>query len=392
MIPPILKRLSKPLLPNTFMKYVDVKNQRANYSNKPKAQNGGRKILLPLMLFFLIIIAAVFFSGDIKALFNPISIVANFTGSSLKETDGRTNVLILGSDRRSVGNVTSVLTDTIIVASIGRVDNDVVLISLPRDLWVQSPAQGFYERINAMYTYGGSTDTTKVVENVLGIPIHYYAVVDFNLFQETINVLDGIEIDVETAFEDFEYPVEGKENDNCGRTAEQIEEMKEQSPVYVFPCRYEYIKFEKGPQKMEGPTALKYARSRHGTNDENTDFARAKRQQKIIVAVKNKALSLNTLLNPSKLKELYDTYAANVDTNISLTDAQGFYLLSQEVDFSNIRSIVLDDRSSAEVGGLLYHPSDSSLYGGRYVLIPRAGDFSQIHAYVQKYIFELKGN
>jgi len=84
---------------------------------------------------------------------------------------------------------------------------------------------------------------------------------------------------------------------------------------------------------------------------------------------------------------LYDSYAKNVDSNIDFSTAQGFYLLSQKIDFGTFRTVVLDDRSKANDGGLLYSPEDTSLYGGAYVLIPRVGDYSQIHAYVQKYIF-----
>jgi anionic cell wall polymer biosynthesis LytR-Cps2A-Psr (LCP) family protein len=138
---------------------------------------------------------------------------------------------------------------------------------------------------------------------------------------------------------------------------------------------------------MNGKTALKYVRSRHGDNNEGTDFARSKRQQNVISAIKNKAMSTKTLLNPVKLKELYDAYAKNVDTNVTMSNVQSFYLLSQQVDFNKIISVVLDDRSEAVEGGLLYAPEDNTLYGGQYVLIPKIEDYSQIHAYVQKYLF-----
>jgi anionic cell wall polymer biosynthesis LytR-Cps2A-Psr (LCP) family protein len=138
---------------------------------------------------------------------------------------------------------------------------------------------------------------------------------------------------------------------------------------------------------MDGDTALKYVRSRKGNNGEGTDFARSKRQQKVIMAIKDKALTLGTIMDVTKLKELYDLYRNNVDTNIDFGDVQGFYLLSQQIEFDSVRSIVLDDRSGANEGGLLYHPSDASLYGGAYVLLPRIGDYSQIHAYVQRYIW-----
>ena len=138
---------------------------------------------------------------------------------------------------------------------------------------------------------------------------------------------------------------------------------------------------------MDGETALKYVRSRKGTNDEGTDFARSRRQQRVIMAIKNKMLSLETLIDLPKLKDLYDAYSDNVDTNIGFDDIQSFYLLSRKIDFETLRSIVLDDRSGANEGGLLYHPTDTSLYGGAYVLVPLAEDYSQLHAYVQRYIF-----
>ncbi len=138
---------------------------------------------------------------------------------------------------------------------------------------------------------------------------------------------------------------------------------------------------------MDGETALKYVRSRKGTNNEDTDFARSARQQKVIMALKDKVLSVETFINPQKLKDLYDAYAANVETNLTFADIQSFYLMSQQINFSNIASIVLDDRSAVEEGGLLYSPEDTSLYGGAYVLLPQSGNYDQMHAYVQRFLF-----
>lgn len=340
-----------------------MKNRRAI-----KTKN---RIVFKSMIFGVVLFGLAFFillfSKGTGAVFNPISIVGNISNSTIKQTDGRTNILLLGSDKRGAGEIKSVLTDTIIIASIGKLDKSVVLLSLPRDLWVESP-MGYKDKINSMYAYGGSKETKKVAEKVLGIPIHYYVVIDFNLFKQTINIIDGIDVTVENTFDDFSYPIEGKEN------APDSE-------------RYQTVHFEQGAQKMDGDTALKYVRSRHGNNGEDTDFARSKRQQKTILAIKDKALSLKTLANPTKIKELFNAYSENIDTDISLTDLQGLYLFLQDIDFTKIRSVVLDDRSTADNGGLLYAPADTSLYGGSYVLIPRAGDFSQLHAYVQKYIF-----
>ncbi len=349
------------------MKYMNVAKKRN--TAQPKQKNYKKPILIAACVLGFFGLSLILFGNDVKAIFNPISIVANISEVKLNETDGRTNILVLGSDKRQGDTRSATLTDTILVASIGRVDKTVTLISLPRDLWVKTTGPTpFFIKINAVYAYEGGEGISQVVENVLGIPIHYYAVVDFELFKDTVDTLGGVEVVVDNSFVDSEYPVEGKEN----------------APLNE---RYETVSFSAGKQQMDGETALKFARSRKGSNNEGTDFARAARQQKVIMAIKDKALSLNTIINPAKLSDLYNAYEKNVDTNLTFNDIQNFYLLSQQINFEDVTSIVLDDRSAADSGGLLYAPEDTSLYDGQYVLLPRNGDFSQMHAYVQRYIF-----
>jgi LCP family protein required for cell wall assembly len=334
--------------------------------------------------------------GSILTPIDIVSTVGGVKGEKLKETDGRTNVLVLGSDQRTSGyQVGSMLTDTIILISLGKSTKDAVIISLPRDLWVQSQ-NGGRMKINELYgSYGGkegtgSEEILQAVQAVLGVPVHYYAVINFALFEELITTLGGIDVPVETSFEDFEYPIEGKEMDTCGRSDKEITEMEAKDYSYpaIFPCRYEHLTFVKGLTKMDGELALKYSRSRHGNNGEGTDFARAKRQQNVILAVKQKALSTQTLLDFTKIKSLFELYAKNVDTNVDLSSLRFFYTLGESVGFNTTRTLVLDDSSESEQGGLLYAPTDTTLYRGKYVLIPKTGDYSQIHAYIQKYLFD----
>lgn len=338
-------------------------------SNKRKNFNGNNGYVKYIVLFLVLaVFFGIFFAfrSNIGSLFNPVTIASTITRADLKEADGRTNILVLGADRRDTeSNV--FLTDTILVASIGRVEGNAVLISLPRDLWVETPS-GYRSKINAVYANGGPNELMQVVEDVLGLPIHYYGVVDFKIFEDSIDILGGIDVNVENSFTDYYYPIAGKEN----------------APLNE---RYETISFEQGLQTMNGETALKYVRSRKGDNNEGTDFARSKRQQNVISAIKDKVVSLDTLLDISKIKELYDTYSTNVDTDIDFITLQQFYLLSQQVDIAGIKSVVLDDRSAAEEGGLLYAPQDTELYGGAYVLVPKSGDYSQMHAYVQRFLF-----
>ncbi len=370
------------------MTYVDLKSTRVSGNRTlatKKGSNGAKKSLgtyLPAIIFGVVIIGLALNIGKVKTalagMLNPVSIVTAVTGGSnakLKETDGRTNILILGTDGRISGGMTgSQLTDTIMLISVGKTTGDAVMISVPRDLWVKSSTGGYY-KINELYaTYGGKegTGTQEVltaVETALGIPVHYHVVVNFALFKDVIDILDGVEVQVETAFTDSLYPIEG------------MEDAQPES------ARYETITFAKGLVKMDGETALKYARSRHGDNGEGTDFARARRQQNLITAVKQKALSAQTLLDITKIKSLYDLYAKSLDTDLDFSSLQLFYDLTKSNSFNNIRALVLDDRSESEDGGLLYAPTDLTLYGGKYVLIPKAGDYSQIHAYIQKYLF-----
>lgn len=369
-------------------KTVEAHQQRKMSLENKKAEKKKSKSLTALVVLVVVIVFVLLFGKNVIALFNPVSIVSNIAMPNLRETDGRTNILLLGLDRRSSGAETSVLTDTLLFASVGRVEGNVAMISLPRDLWVEIDGKNpHYLKINSVYAVDGMDKLVETTEDVLGMPIHYYGIVDFSLFKDAIDILGGIEVDVENSFVDYQYPVEGVEADLCGRSQAQIDAMSDSPLHVVFPCRYETVEFEAGLQTMDGETALKYVRSRKGTNNEGTDFARSRRQQNVIMAIKQKILSLDTIMDLSKVKELYDLYVDSVDTNLTFSDIQGFYLLSQQIEFESVRSIVLDDRSGAEEGGLLYHPTDSSLYGGAYVLVPKVGNYSQIHAYVQRYIF-----
>jgi len=349
---------------------------------KSKSQPFPKFLKVFLIIFFVILVPILtlgyVFGFSNLNIFNPVKIANSFSSPDLDSTDGRMNILILGIDQRKQGNVvTSTLTDTLLVASISLNEGKVTMISLPRDLWVESEL-GISGKINSVYAQYdkqnqkilGSKGTKKTIEDVLGIPIHYYVTVNFEMFKQVIDTLGGIEVEVDNTFTDSRYPIEGMEN------APNISD------------RYETVTFTKGIEKMNGERALKYVRSRYGDSGEGTDFARSLRQQKVIVAVRNKITKTSTLIDLPKIKELFNIYEKEVDTNINLDDLGSFYSLYQKIDFSDFKKVVLDDRSSAETGGLLYAPEDTTPYYGAYVLIPRTGDYTQIHAFVKKYLFE----
>lgn len=361
------------------MKYLDLKSNKNLKSKSPKKPSKKKFLWVFFVLFLLFGVFAFVFNKRLFGFFSPISVVSNVAKVqkvSLKQDDGRTNILILGIDERTKGTQTgSLLTDSIMVVSIRKSDSDVAVISIPRDLWVRTSKGGYY-KINEIYaTYGGKEgngikELLFIVQEVLGIPIHYYAVINFTFFKEVIDILGGVDVNVENSFTDNFYPIEG------------MEDAQPES------ARYETVHFEKGIVKMDGETALKYVRSRHGDNGEGTDFARARRQQNLIKAIKDKVKSTNLIFDFPKVKSLYDSYYNNLDNNFDVSVVELLYNFAAESNIENIRSLILDDRSSEENGGLLYAPTDLTLYGGKYVLLPRAGHYLQIHAYIKKYLFE----
>lgn len=308
--------------------------------------------------------------GILLAIFffrHPLAAISKIAGGKkLSETEGRTNFLILGLDKREQDAADGgLLTDTIIVASLGQTTKDVVMFSIPRDLWAPLGEYGS-RKINEAYSDGGIELSRKTVEGVLGIPIHYYAVINFEVFRNVVDILGGVTVCVDRAFDDWKYPKPGFEN------------------VLPETERYEHLHFDVGCQQMNGETALKFSRSRNGNNGENNDSARSRRQQKVILAIKEKALSLDTLKSPNRLKALYDSFKEQVDTNLGLGEIQTLAGLSQEI--SGVRSFVFDNSDAGEAN-FLYHPDNLESYGGAWVFVPKAGDFSQVQAFVQKTLF-----
>ena len=173
---------------------------------------------------------------------------------------GRLNVLVLGIDTRDDDPETH-NTDTIIVLSVDPDTRTAGMLSIPRDTLVDIPGVG-KDKINSAYGSAKDPDrqgaalARRTVEDLLGIPIHSYALVDFNAFRETIDSVGGVTIDVKRPLRDEEYPTAGS--------------------------GIERIEFLAGTQSMDGNDALRYARSRHDSND----FSRAARQQAVILALR----------------------------------------------------------------------------------------------------------
>jgi LCP family protein required for cell wall assembly len=250
----------------------------------------------------------------------------------------RVNILLLGVDLRceEEGPTHS---DTIIVATIDPVSQSAALLSLPRDLWVEIPDFGV-NRINQAYFLGqayelpggGAALAADTVEAFLGITIDYYAAVDFKAFVDFVDLMDGIVVDVPERIEDPHYP------DNC--------------------YGYDPFTIDAGKQRLDGATALKYARTRITFGG---DVDRAGRQQQVIMAVREQATQLNTL--PQLLlnaPQLWQSFQDNVDTDLELNEALQLANLLRNIPAGSIRNVVLD---------YSYVYNDTT-FDGQQVLVP----------------------
>lgn len=340
-------------------------------------------------LSFAVLILGIFLISKLFTLSSVLFQVVINKKIELKKEDDHVNLLLLG--RGGARHDGPNLTDTIIFASLDTKNKKVTLVSIPRDLWVPQ----LNSKINAAYADGeekrkggGLIEAKSVVSKITGQNIDYGIVIDFSGFVRAVDMIGGVDVKVDRSFDDYEYPAEGKEDDLCGHSEQEIKdytatESAELELQKYFSCRYEHVHFDAGLNHMDGQTALKFVRSRHATGAEGTDFARSQRQEKVIQAVKDKVFSLDTILNPAKLFGLYDTLKSSIDTNIPTSQFDDFIKLARDMKKAQIKSGVIDIGDENREG-LLIHPEISSEYRYEWVLIPALG--VQNYAGIQKYI------
>jgi len=288
------------------------------------------------------------------------------------------------------------LTDTIIVAHIQPKKRSIHLLSIPRDLWVSLPTdiQGSSDwKINAAYAIGiddrnypnkptqyqgkqgGGAMAKYALSMVTGLNIPYFVAIDFSGFTKTIDTLGGVDITVSPAFTATQYPIVGKEKDLCGHTEEEIPDLDAYgattSAELAYPCRYETLNFDAGLQHMDGETALKYVRSRHSKQD-GSDFARAKRQQNLLLAAKEKILSVGFL---PRVIPFIDSLGYNFKTDLTLDDIRTLISNADDLNGYTVQTIALTDDNY-----LIQTRSDN----GQLILssIDGIGSWESIHEYL----------
>lgn len=243
------------------------------------------------------------------------------------------------------------LTDTLMLATIKLPDTEqgkvqVSLFSIPRDLPVDIPGVG-PGKINSAYAYGeaggknnGPETAVQTVEKLIGQDIPYYIVLDFRGFQKIIDDLGGIKVNVESSFTDSQYP--------------------DAKSGFLPP-----VTFEKGLQEMDGERALQFVRSRHGTNDEGSDFARTRRQHLVLKSIKDEVKSARILTSLGLMDRLLQDLSEHLRTNIEPHVAKRIYDLTKKIEEKNIYSQSLD-----QTGLICDYIEESS---GAYYVIPCSG-------------------
>ncbi len=263
-------------------------------------------------------------------------------GPLQEDSNGHTNILLLGvaGEGAEGGN----LSDSIMIASINPDNPSISFLSFPRDLFIDSRIGD--RKVNEIYAAAryrlgdrkGLEVVKDAIEKFTGIEIHYGAVVNFQIFEEVVDALGGIDIFVPEDIDDPFYP-----DENYG---------------------YQTFVVRMGMQHFDGATALKYARSRKTSSDYN----RAKRQQDLILAIREKAETLNFLTDFGKLAEFFQLYRKNVNTDIGLTQLVALAKIAMAMDYSNAVSTVLND-DPTQMGGFLFTPA-KEFYAGQFVLLP----------------------
>ncbi|NMC60640.1 MAG: hypothetical protein GYA51_14840 [Candidatus Methanofastidiosa archaeon] len=290
------------------------------------------------------------------------------------------SVLLLGYG--GAGHDGGYLSDTIILVYLDVVKKKLVIIHIPRDLWVNVKIGEniIPMKINSALAMGtktsnyptttvskdvilrASTLTKQAVTTATGLPIDFVVSVDFNNFTGAINSLKGIDVKLQTAFDDPWYPVKGRELELCGHSPEDVTAMSATMSGFnlekQFPCRYEHLHFNTGINHMDGETALKFSRSRHTSSD----FDRGMRQIAVVRAVVNKLFTLDALNN---IKSFYDNLTKSVKTDISVDQLNIIAPILKTIPDLEVVEIGLDNTNVLQNG---------TSSGGAYILMPKEGD------------------
>lgn len=342
----------------------------------PKKRPLWKKILFGLILIIILLGGFVgwkLLANEIKV-FGWGGIWSLLRPAELKGEDrGYVNILLAGNSADDPGHAGANLTDSIMLVSVNTKNNTAFMMSIPRDLYVGIPGFG-YAKINEAYQDGEQANFSeggyapggmgllqKVVSKNFGIPVDYYALVDYAAVREAVNAVGGITVTIDSEDERGIYdPSPDLAND-----------------------RRPLVKLGNGPHTIDGATALGLARARGNSYGSygflRGDFDRTEHQRQILLALKEKTTSLGTLANPFKLARLADSFGNNVETDLSLGQVRRLYNITKKIPSNKIVSVGLNDVNEKNLLASYRTPL------GQSALIPALGidDYSDIKAYLR---------
>lgn len=302
-----------------------------------------------------------------------------FQNQPLKQdNNGRSNFLILGTTEDDPGHQGANLTDSMLVVSVDQKNKNMYMFSVPRDLYVEygeACTSGYSGKINAYFSCSDTgttseaeqnrlTKTQKLVGDIFGIDIQYGVHANGTVIKEAVDAVGGIDVDIE----------------GSGGAPGVLDRN------FDWRCDYTcyLVKYDNGVHHLDGDHAWYLSMARgdiaptYGLG--NSNFDREKNQQKILVALKNKAMSTGTLTNLGAVTKLLDSFGNNLRTNIQTSEIRTLMQVSSEIKQSDIHTISLtgDNGSTSVV--------TSGTYSGESVVMPSSGifDYSDIQTFIAK--------
>lgn len=302
------------------------------------------------------------------------SVLSIFTSSKLKgEDNGRVNILLAGNSADDKGHQGGTLTDSIMLLSIDTRNHQAFMMSVPRDLYVSVPGHG-HQKINAVYPDGNSSRFSqdgypnggmglleKTISQDFGIPIDYYALIDYNAFKQAVDAVGGIDINIQSSDKRGLY-----------------------DPDIDYATHKVLVKLTNGQHHLNGEQALDLARARGDAYGSygfpQSDFDRTAHQRQMLLALKSKAVSAGVITNPVRLGELFDSIGNNVKTDLTLGNVHRLYDITKDIGGNNVQSLSLNNASGKNL--LMNYTAPN----GESALAPAAGidNYSQIRAFLQR--------
>lgn len=326
----------------------------------------------------LLIASGNIFKGDVLGLIQQKELK--------KDANGRSNVLILGTSEDDEGHEGATLTDSLMVVSIDQAKKDAYMISIPRDLYVKygmACNAGYEGKINEYFNCVNDdwnsedaeterlTASRKFFGDILGLDIQYSVHVNYTVMRDLVKAVDGITVKIESRNKNG--ILDSNFDWKCGKHYERVKNC---------PPRGHFIDFPNGEVHLDAERALYLAQARgvgvptYGLEESN--FDREKNQQKILVALKDKAVSTGTLSNFGKVTGIIDALGNNLRSNVDTSEIRTVIDLGLKIPNENIKSISFVEEGKELMG--------TSNYGGISVVAPTAGvfNYSELQAYIKR--------